>query len=205
MHRSTAPVRSLWFRWILCSGAGVLVGIAVGVPLGAPAEALLGMALVLPAVGAAIGASLGTSQWLLLRRRARGAGAWIVATAAGVAVGLTGGTTLVEAVGLERGNPVDEQLALLVIGASVGFAVGTAQWLFLRRRGLGSSSWIAASTAGMAFGLVAGGVVAELLLGGIASAVGLGVVGLCTAVGSAATTGLAFARIAQTASPPGGA
>jgi hypothetical protein len=68
--------------------------------------------------GVIAGAIIGTAQWLVLRRRG-GSPAWIIATTAGLAVGLTAGAALVDyktSLG-----------ALAAMGAVSGAAIGLAQ------------------------------------------------------------------------------
>ena len=53
-------------------------------------------------------------------------------------------------------GPIDSLGAALAGGAISGVALGIAQWLGVRRSGLAPEPWVAATAAGMAFGLAAG-------------------------------------------------
>jgi hypothetical protein len=74
--------------------------------------------------GGIAGAGIGFAQWLLLRRRINAGPEWIVATAAGLALGLAVGAAIV---GYET---TTSQLAIM--GAISGVFVGIAQGLLLR-------------------------------------------------------------------------
>ncbi len=111
---------SRWVRWaptfLGFPAGGALAMAAVG-PVHGLASALLG--------GLLAGAVLGAVQWLALRDRLPHAAWWIPATAAGQAVGLGLGATLV-------GFQTDlSQLALQ--GAVTGLAIGILQGLVLRQ------------------------------------------------------------------------
>lgn len=58
-------------------------------------------------------------------------------------------------------GPIDSVGAALAGGAISGAALGIAQWLGLRRSGLAPEPWVAATAAGMAFGLAAGASVVD--------------------------------------------
>ena len=106
------------------------------------------------AAGAISGIILGLAQWLGLGRTGPSPLRWIVATAAGFAVGLAAGAALVDyqtSVG-----------ALATQGAICGAAIGTAQAAVVRRRlggiawawppllaGLWALGWIITSSAGI--------------------------------------------------------
>jgi len=53
-------------------------------------------------------------------------------------------------------GPIDSVGAALAGGAISGAALGIAQWLGIRRSGLAPEPWVAATAAGLAFGLAAG-------------------------------------------------
>ena len=186
-----------WSRWAWAGALGLVAGLALALPAGAFAEALLGMMLVLPVAGAVLGGSLGVSQCLVTRRALARPWLWIGASAVGLAVGLTGGTVLVEAIGLERGRPLEEGAALLLIGAATGAGLGLAQWPALRRRHRqesGAGWWIASSAAGMAVGLLVGGTLAALA-GGPGSPAGFFALAACAGLVSGGVSGCAFHRL----------
>lgn len=114
-----AVLRRTWLGWtVMFVGypLGGVLGIAAG-PVDDPGTALIG--------GAATGAVIGLSQWLVLRRHVPSAWRWVPATAAGLAVGLAGGSAVVgysTTIG-----------ALAIQGAFSGAAVGAAQAGMLAR------------------------------------------------------------------------
>ncbi len=179
-----APSR---WRWTLATTAGIVGGIGLGLPAGRWIDALLGMGLMLPAVGLVIGAALGASQSLVLGARRAWRWRWIAASALGLAAGLTSSTIVLKGLGLARGAPVPEGLALLILGAATGLAPALAQWHLARPARAGAARWIGSHALGGALGLLAGGWLAGPTLGGIETAAGLAV---ALALG-AAGTGLA--------------
>jgi hypothetical protein len=124
--------------WIVTLVAFPFAGLAaraVAGPVDATWPALL--------AGAVAGAVIGTAQWLALRR----VGAdprWILATAAGLAVGLGVGHAA-----LGYGDTVGD---LAVLGAVSGAAIGVAQWWVLRGLVRNSAWWIPASAVAWALG-----------------------------------------------------
>jgi hypothetical protein len=126
-------------------------GLVAGVVLGAPLQAVVGMMLVTPALTTLAGALLGAAQWLELRRSLAAAGWWVVASTAGLGVGLTAAVVLVEQAGRAlKGGPVnvatlgvwERAASLAVIGLVSGAALGGAQWLVLRGRAPRSGRWL---------------------------------------------------------------
>ena len=184
-----------WRLWTGLTSLGLGLGIPLGFVLGVPAEIILGMMLVVPAIGLVAGASLGASQAVILRaRHARGL-AWIFATALGMAFGLTAGTVSIELFGLQRGNPMDEALSMVVLGLAVGASVGLPQWLVLRRRMTQAGWWLAASIAGTAVAFLGGGLTAQVLAGGFRSPAGLAVFALVAGALMALATTPALRRM----------
>ena len=82
--------------------------------------------------GAVSGAVIGAAQWLALRRIGVDA-RWIVATAAGLAVGLGLGFAI-----FKYGDTVGD---LAIIGAVSGLGIGIAQWWLLRGV-VGDLAWL---------------------------------------------------------------
>ena len=119
--------------------------------------------------GAAAGAVVGTAQWIVLRKRVHQSGWWVLASAAGWAVG---------AVALSTALYVDEALAMVVGMVSTGAAAGIAQWIGLRKQFHRSGWWMLASTVawivavavawssemGLVVGYVAGAILAGFVL-----------------------------------------
>ena len=202
MDSAASASRRLEVRWVLLSTAGLAAGLALGLGLGKPIQALVGMMLVTPVVLAIAGSVLGASQSLAMRRRDRSAALWIGATALGVALGMTLGIVVVEAAGraiagapvrLVAIGPLPRLVGLTVVGSITGLAVGLAQRISLRRYSAVSGRWVAVCVIGFGIGLPGGGVAADLLLGGLRSAAGIGlfltaaglITGILTARGAA--------------------
>jgi hypothetical protein len=188
-------LRSPWFvgRWIALCGLGLAVGLVAALALSAPIEAVVGMILVTPIILGIAGTALGAGQWMALWTRPRVGIPWLVASAIGLAVGMTAGTVLVEAVGraitgeqirLLTVGPIARFIALAVIGAAAGFATGAAQGLTVRNQSAAWSRWVVWCTFGFAVALPVSGTVATLLPGGLQ-----GFAGLATFLGG---TGLLF-------------
>jgi hypothetical protein len=122
--------------WVLVSVVGGMIGVALGLVLSDALRplisALLGEAIQsrpagprlalsnTVAVGAAdavVGLVLGSAQWLVLRRHARSAGWWVVASCLGWMTGLSLSAGMVDVLGIP--------LSLLVIGIVSGTATGS--------------------------------------------------------------------------------
>jgi hypothetical protein len=103
---------------------------------------------VMPALigGALTGAGIGLAQWLMLRRNLGIGTEWIVATSAGLAVGLAIGAM---AVGYETTTS-----QLVIMGAISGATVGIAQGLLLRDKFSLWHVWIVAMPVLWALGWV---------------------------------------------------
>ena len=112
--------------------------------LGIPAGGYLGWGVaghvdsVMPALigGALTGAGIGFAQWLMLRRSLGVGIDWIVATSAGLAVGLAIGAAVV---GYETATS-----QLLIMGAIQGAFVGLAQGMVLRHKFSLWQAWMVA-------------------------------------------------------------
>ena len=154
-----------WLQWVLAS----IVGWALGVIVSLLASAIAPVGRAMPAIGATlVGAGIGIMQWLILRRRFRRAGWWVLASAMGWAVGWAVGQNLIEPVVMflskyEEALGGRSVVTLSVLGVMVGGTVGTMQWLVLRRWVYWAGWWILANIVGLAAGFVAGAVVASTL------------------------------------------
>ena len=112
---------------------------------------------------------------------------WTLLTMLGLAVGL--------AAGLLLGGPIGAVVGMILVTPAVtgivGAALGTSQWLALRRRLAHARWWIAASAAGLGLGLAAGVTLVEqtgwLLTG---HRVSLGALGPFERAGSLAVVGI---------------
>ncbi len=195
---SSSRVSGFEVRWVVLSALGLVVGIAAGLGLAGQIEALVGMVLVTPVMLALAGSLFGASQWLAVWRWHRAGVRWVAASAAALGVGMTLGVVLVEVVGraitgeqmrLVGGGPAGRVLSLAVIGTLTGLAVGATQRIALRPYGGAPAGWTGRCTAAFGAGLPAGGLAADLLIGGLGSPAGfatfLGVTGLVVGLATA--------------------
>jgi len=119
----------LWMPTFLGFPAGGLAAKLIIGPINSVGAALAG--------GAISGAALGIAQWIGFRRSGLAPEPWVVATAAGMALGLTAGASAVD-FGTTTG-------ALAAQGAICGAIVGSAQAAILfRRLGRVAGLWPAA-------------------------------------------------------------
>jgi hypothetical protein len=122
----TSTARRMWL-W--------LVAILVGFPIGGFIADLVVDGV--DSVGAALaggliaGAIIGAAEWFVLRRWI--SWLWILATTAGMAVGLAAGAALVD-YGIDRGD-------LALMGAVTGVGVGVLQALVLARHRIPGAFW----------------------------------------------------------------
>jgi hypothetical protein len=160
-------------QWAGLTVLGLVAGLALALPLGVPIFAVVGAMAGTPLVLSIVGLSLGTAQWPIIRRYFSRSWLWIVASALGMAVGLTVGVTLVEQVGRALiGGPVNfrmlgvagRSLSFGVIGVLGGGSLGLAQWLVLRRHAPGSKAWIRINAWSLGAGLACGSVLADAFL-----------------------------------------
>ncbi len=103
------------------------------------------------------GFMIGVLQWVVLRQRLTQTGWWVLASAAGWA----GGWAIAIA-------PVSPEFGFLT-GTVLGAALGTTQWLFLRRHFHRAGWWIVVSALGWTAGLTL--LSGPLLVGAVAGAV----------------------------------
>ena len=92
------------------------------------------------------GLILGLFQWMVLRKRIRGALAWIPATSLGMMLGLVafwGSFVVITGDQLPQGNPTEWAFELgLLRSGLIGFCMGIAQWIVLRRQFPGHGWWL---------------------------------------------------------------
>ena len=131
-----------WPQWVLATAVGWAAGetVAFAVPEDNVAIGALHTAV--------IGALIGAVQWLVLRRWLAGAGWWVAASAAGMALG--GGAAF--AASFATGADVIQPWALAVLGAPLGIA----QWLVLRRWLAGAGWWVPLNVLGLPVSFAAG-------------------------------------------------
>jgi hypothetical protein len=128
-----------WILWGIAFLGFPAAGVAARLvgPVTTPARALL--------AGAISGATLGVVQWLVLRSRLPLLPFWwVVATCAGMAIGLAAGATLL---GDETGGN-----ELLGRAAITGVCVGLAQWVVLQPLVPHALSWVGAVAIGWPLG-----------------------------------------------------
>lgn len=140
----------LWLRWGLAGLLGFVGGmtiktaIEIAADLGGFTAALEGIPA--PLFGALFGAMLGLctglAQWLALRRKIPGAGAWTAATLAAWSLFWT----LHNSVLPFAHSPWGLVLQGVGHGALVGLTIGAAQWLVLRGRVASAGRWVPIST-----------------------------------------------------------
>ena len=185
-------------QWTALTVVGLVAGLALALPLGVPIFAILGAMVGAPVVLGIVGLALGTAQQPVIRRYFSKPWLWIVASALGMAIGLTVGVVLVEQIARSIvGGPINfrmlgsgwRALSFATIGASGGSALGLAQWLVLQRQAASSRRWISVNAWSLAGGLMFGSLLADRLslkVGSVASTatllvIGSAMAGLCTA------------------------
>jgi len=150
-----------WFLWIFATLTGLMVHWALLRASGVEAEIVSFLENWIGTEGTNLrilefatngllglieGLFLGLFQWLALRRRIKGALAWIPATGLGLMLGLIafwGIFVVLTGDQLPQGNPTDWAFELgLLRSASIGLVLGIAQWFVLRRQFPGHGWWI---------------------------------------------------------------
>ncbi len=184
-------------RWTVLTAVGLAAGFAAGFGLGAPTEAIVGMMLVITVIGALVGGVSGAFQSFGLPDRVPRGVSWALATAAGMAIGLTAGTVGIEVFGFEKGNPLHEAFAIAIIGATSGLCVGFAQFWVLRGRVARAGLWVPASALASGVGFLLGGLAAVGLTGGFRSLAGLAILGVAGGLLSGAFGGVVLGRLAS--------
>lgn len=164
-----SPNVALWTTLTTLGLAGGLIaGLLVGMPLGRIANAMI----VTGAATCCVGAVLGGLQAVGLRKRLSVPLWWVVATIAGVGVGLAIGVVTVEQVGIlitgsrphiVRLSPALRALNLFVVGLTTGAFLGGAQWLVLKRQLPVIKHWLVVTTLGMASAFGASSLIVDLM------------------------------------------
>ncbi len=153
-----------WLGWIVANAAGYAAGFAawealfptLRVALSRP----LGGSLNAAAFGIALGACAGLVQAIALRQRIALAGAWVLATASGGAVGLVAAAWAGYLLSLAFAAAgaivyVSDGTEVLTFGLLLGAGVGAGRWLALWRQGEPAGRWLVASAVGLAIGYAA--------------------------------------------------
>jgi hypothetical protein len=160
-------------QWVGLTMLGLVAGLALTLPLGVPIFAVVGAMAGTPLVLGIVGLALGAAQWPIIRRHLSRSWLWIVASAFGMALGLTAGVTLVEQVGRAlTGGPVNfrmlgvagRSLSFGVIGVLGGVSLGLAQWLVLRPHAPNCKAWIRVNALSLGAGLACGSILADALV-----------------------------------------
>ena len=193
--RAWPASRAFWLQWMAATAVGLAAGMAtlfagLGAALRTAPPLLFGVVL-----GSVLGTACGTAQWLVLRRRVRGAGMWVPATVAAWA--LFWALNMAGAFG--QGSGVGGRvLEGLGHGALFGGLLGVAQWWVLRGTARGARWWVPASVVGWAVSAALGDGL-KAALGGegpIDLAVGL--------AAGAAVTGACLGRLLRDDRAPAG-
>jgi hypothetical protein len=147
----------LWLGWTLASAIGWFVGHILGLTI----ERLTGNILGSSPTGFSSGVLASAGQWLVLRRRIRRAGWWVLATVAGEILGTGVGwalTVLLNYIAILAIVLGPAAIALLgpvmgfiLLGGAIGAGLtGVAQWLVLWRQVRKAGWWILATTVSWA-------------------------------------------------------
>ena len=147
-----------WLAWIL---ANVAVWAVSGVLLRPLAPFFSGdwSGLALAVAVLIAGMVLGAAQWLVLRRWVNHICRWIPVSLAGVLIAAFP-TSFFQVLDLTIGPGVE--LDPLLSGAAFGIALGTMQWLVLRRRVHRAGWWILTSGVGWSAGFFVGEILATM-------------------------------------------
>lgn len=169
----------LELKWMLASILGVTLGLAISLNaawiLHAGGSLMYSeLSMTKFASGAILGVSVGVMQWLVLRRFISKAGAWILASTMGAAVGFFASGALgfrlfydldfsmgFELPSWEIGGTNSYTLGTPIAGGVIGAFIGIGQWLVLRRKVSQAAWWMPASAVGLALGWAAGSSVAQ--------------------------------------------
>jgi len=174
---------------------GLIAGLLVGMPLGKLVNAMVTTA----AVTCLVGGVLGSLQAFGLRPMLRRPSWWILATVAGLGIGLAAGVVVVEQAGIlvtgarpnvARLGPAARAMSFVTLGLVAGTGLGVAQWIVLRLQASHVRHWVATSAAGLAAAFC----LSSLVLDSAALRIGSGL-GLVTfVVASGLMFGLATSR-----------
>jgi len=150
-----------WLSWVAASTAAIVIGsvllyalifAAKAIVPGVNEDRLMGWALI-----PILGLMLGVAQWIILRRRVRHAGWWILATAGGWSVVMAASAFLIRVLGVAPGSESVATITMLLSTLVAGLWVGVLQLPVLYRYLRWSPLWIVASAAGwLTMGLAIG-------------------------------------------------
>ena len=160
-------------QWIGLTVLGMVAGLALALGMGAPIFAVLGAMVGTPIVLSIVGIGLGTAQWPIIRRHTSSSWWWVVASAFGMALGLTAGVIVVEQAGrfLSGGQlnfrmlgTAARAMSFGTIGVLGGAALGLGQWLVLRRHALRCGRWVRVNAGSLGAGLACGSLLADAFM-----------------------------------------
>jgi hypothetical protein len=158
-RRAAGPAS--WLRWFVANAAGYAAGFAAWEALFPAVRSMLsrplGGSLNAAAFGITLGACAGLAQAIALRQRIALAGAWVLATAAGGAVGLVAAAWVGYLLSLAFAAAgavvsVSDGTEVLTFGLLLGAGVGAGRWLIVRRQRKADGRWLVASAVGLAIG-----------------------------------------------------
>ena len=150
-----------WLSWVAASTAAIVIGAVLLYALIPAAEAivpgvnedrLMGWALI-----PYMGLMLGVSQWIILHRRVRHAGWWILATAGGWSIVMAASALVMSVPGVAPGSESVATITMPLSTLGAGLLLGVLQLPVLYRYLRWSPLWIVASAAGwLTMGLAIG-------------------------------------------------
>ena len=180
----------LWLQWVLVNIFGGALGLPLSNMVYDSIEAQVGGTLAQAISGATIGTALGLAQWLIIRRRISRSSSWVMVT------------TVSWAMALAAYEAMGGSLNRILGGATMGAVLGLAQWLVLRRRVSRSSSWILATTVGLAMGWPLGLAIYEAVGGAMYESVSGAISGAMISLVYGVVTGTALLWLLQNRKQP---
>jgi hypothetical protein len=159
-------------RWTLVTGAGWFAGFFAGFVLAGALEPIVGRGPAQSVVaygilGAFLGAGVGLLQWLILRSRFAGSGAWVWAGAIGMGLAGNAGYGIAVLIfgyseGLEDLGSATAVAGWMLAAAFGGVVTGLLQRRVLSRHRRGAGWWVPATAAGWTLSIAAFGSVGVL-------------------------------------------
>jgi hypothetical protein len=184
-------------QWNLLTTIGLAGGIVAALLVGKPLDQLVGAMIVTAILTCLVGAFLGGMQAVYLRQLLARPIWWVVATVAGMGIGLAVGAVLVEQVGtlisghrphIVQLTPALRALSFAALGLVSGTILGFSQWLVLRHQRPTIQRWIPTTAVALALAFPASSLIVDAFAGGIASPVGLITFVLASGLGFGAIT-----------------
>jgi hypothetical protein len=169
-------------HWILLTAAGLGLGLVGGLVVGFPLGRIVNAMIVTGTVTCVVGAILGGMQSIELRRLPLKPIWWILATIAGLGIGLAAGVVVVEQAGIlltgtrpnvARLDTSTRALSFVVLGLVAGTLLGAAQSLALRKRAPRIKRWTVTTGVGLAIAFAGSSLLVDLASLRIASLFGV--------------------------------